>query len=859
MIDHQKSRREMMLRSMAILASSAGIVGCGGGDAGTPTPSAPPGSTTPTPPPSGTPPVSTTPTPPQTPAPTPVEPVVTPAGNVSATGVAFSEIATYPNATARETIDANLLKPPANVHPRVFFRQQDLANLNAKSTHTKLKTVWAEITKKANEKSDGKLPLISKSNTLEPNFNKDVTPFSTLLSIEAQALIYAIKGDEAAGRNAVVAVFNLHNTVVFNTASGEVYRDYGRVILTTALVYDWCYNLISAIDKRRLIARIETWGPLMECEWPTLVQNSICGHGTEAQISRDMLAAAIATYDEKPAIYTRAAGRLYGELLPARNYFYNAPFQAQGSSYGSYRYQWEIYSTILLTRMGLSSGVSSDQAKVPYHWLYTRRGDGQFLRNGDDFIEQFTSPGVRWPIYGLHYAASHYADPILMGEVDRDTQLGKDPLFDFLMFNPNVTSDPDLSKLPLTRYFDAPYGAMVARTGWDANSVVAEMKVGCRYFGGHTHVDAGNFQIYYKGPLAVNSGIYQGKNGAYGGEHHINYYQRSIAHNCMLIKDPNEKPRWKSKDVANDGGQRYPNNTIEPDNLTAVLTDEFLTGIVLARGFGPDASQPNYTYLKGDLTKAYSSKVSKYHRSFVFLNMDSADVPAVMVVLDRVDSADPSFKKTWLLHCVEEPTISGNVSTIQRVANLPNNTTYNGKLVNTTLLPSTNNLTINKIGGTGQEYFIEGASAAQGAVNSNFTQTYDSPSKTSNDFAKWRLEISPNTAAISDVFLNVIQVMNGGTISNPLSVQSTSNSQLRMITIVDRLVCFSTTGALISTDIGLNVPPIAGSEAKVLLTDIANGTWNVFDASQNVIQTLTATQSHLFFKIVQGIYTLKKI
>ena len=31
--------------------------------------------------------------------------------------------------------------------------------------------------------------------------------------------------------------------------------------------------------------------------------------------------------------------------------------------------------------------------------------------------------------------------------------------------------------LPLTRYSGTPYGWMIARTGWDANSVIAEMKI----------------------------------------------------------------------------------------------------------------------------------------------------------------------------------------------------------------------------------------------------------------------------------------------------------------------------------------------------------------------------------------------
>ena len=52
-----------------------------------------------------------------------------------------------------------------------------------------------------------------------------------------------------------------------------------------------------------------------------------------------------------------------------------------------------------------------------------------------------------------------------------------------------------------------PYGWMIARTGWDDESVIAEMKVNVYNFNNHQHLDAGAFQIYYKGPLAIDSGL----------------------------------------------------------------------------------------------------------------------------------------------------------------------------------------------------------------------------------------------------------------------------------------------------------------------------------------------------------------
>ena len=61
-------------------------------------------------------------------------------------------------------------------------------------------------------------------------------------------------------------------------------------------------------------------------------------------------------------------------------------------------------------------------------------------------------------------------------------------------------------------YYPSPQGAMFARTGWedgiDSPSVVAFMNLEEYNFTNHDHLDAGHFQIYYKGILANDSGSY---------------------------------------------------------------------------------------------------------------------------------------------------------------------------------------------------------------------------------------------------------------------------------------------------------------------------------------------------------------
>lgn len=93
----------------------------------------------------------------------------------------------------------------------------------------------------------------------------------------------------------------------------------------------------------------------------------------------------------------------------------------------------------------------------------------------------------------------------------------------------------------MTRYSGTPYGWMIARTGWDANCVIAEMKINEQFVGNHQHMDGGSFQIYHKGPLAIDAGAYSGSSGGYNSPNNKNYFKRTIAHNSLLVYDPDEK------------------------------------------------------------------------------------------------------------------------------------------------------------------------------------------------------------------------------------------------------------------------------------------------------------------------------
>lgn len=748
----------------------------------------------------------------------------------------------YPPLTEREGRGLQIPVPPEE-HPRLFFRKQDIPGLKAKVSDPLMKECWDLIAKSAAMQTDGYLTLDGSKQNMDHTVRE---------AIEAKALFYALFEDAKTGRSAIDALLNFYATLKIDLEKHDICRLVGRAILTGSMVYDWCYDLLTPEEKEILIGRMETLAATgLEVEWPKLVQGSVTGHGSEAQLARDMLACGVATYDEKPEIYNLAAGRIIAEFLPARKFFYPAAYHHQGSSYGPYRFLWDMWATFIFDRMGHPELFGTAQGQVPYRFIYLRRPDGQLMRDGDDFIEGQLAFGKYWHTGGEAMAGSYFKDPLLLGEAIRQGRIGKtsDYLFDYLFFDTAVKPQKEKSPLPLTRYFPEPLGAMIARTGWDegmeSGTVVAEMKVGVLNFANHQHLDAGSFQLYYKGPLAAESGIYEGGKGAYGSEHFKHYYQRTIAHNTMLVYDPEEKFSWQKREVINDGGQQYPNGGAEPRNLEMLLSNDYRTGDVLAHAFGPDSITPEYTYLKGELAEAYSDKIKSFRRSFVFFNMKDKNVPAALVVFDRVHASSESFKKYWLLHMVEEPVISGTTTIVRRTEK-----GYNGKMINTTLLPEARNVSISKVGGPGNAFSVFGK---------NFEQTFRNPGKNSADSAMWRIEVSPKRPVYSDNFLNVMQVMDNGSGTTPLQAEKIETEKMVGAAIGDRMVFFSKDAGEISEVVKITIR--GKKRYKVLVTDLVRGDYRVecITEKQNSISSIRNDKGVLYFTAGAGRYEIIRI
>jgi len=609
-------------------------------------------------------------------------------------------------------------------HPRLYLRGGDLADLQRRTTHPALKPVWERLGTLGKE---------------SPQFG-----------LEYDALRYLLTHDDQLGRRTVAATLKRMDETTFDMQQQDVTRPIGRLMLVSpAMVYDWCYPVITAEQKRRFVERFVYWAKKLECGYPPPKSGVVTGHYSEMMLMRDLLSAGVAIYDEYPEMYQLAANRFFGLFVPVRNWWYRGGAFHQGSAYAETRVSSEMYPLWIFAKLGAGPVYDPVLRYLPYEWIYMRRPDGQLLRSGDG---QFKSPGLRSLLN-----ASYYKDGYVLSDWLREPRTDRSNLiYEFLWRDPDLAPKP-VDELPLSRYMDSPYGWMVARTGWDAGSAIAEMKVNFFNFNNHQHLDAGAFQVYYKGPLAIDSGVYEGTGGGYGSPHDVNYNKRTIAHNSLLVYDPAETFARSGKALRNDGGQRLPNGWREPRNLEDVQAN-YRTGEVLGQGFGPDPKRPAYTYLKGDLTRAYGGKVRRVERSFVFLNLAGERVRAALLVFDRVVSASPDFRKYWLLHSMEEPRIQGDTITIE-----PKERGWTGKLIDQVVLPERAEIT--PVGGEGKEFWVFGE---------NFPSRPRSANAADFEIGAWRVEVTPRVPAEEDLFLNVMQVMDAGV--TPLPVKRAGRS-----------------------------------------------------------------------------------
>ncbi|MEI6755128.1 MAG: hypothetical protein WCK78_18450 [Paludibacter sp.] len=737
---------------------------------------------------------------------------------------------------------------PLPEHPRLFIRKNELAELKRHFTHPDFNDIRKYFNEQKNYTTDG----IVSSNQPDERIRQ---------KMEALSLEYLMDTvhNKNSGREAIKLAINYMNSYstnrVVKAVSYEENTNTYEAILGGSIVYDWCYGLLTDKEKTELFSGLKKVCMLGEYGLPgTGKVQYLAGHYGECAPTAYM-AIGIATYDEDPSFFDFEYDEQVNKFAPSRNPMYKAGTHHQGAQYIHVRFTHELLQHFMLNKLGLSP-YDKDIYKAVYRAIYgtipqKKDMDGMPEGDGHKHLEMGYSQ--------LYYLAANLSkDPVLQ-TVSKDNLMATKHQSArlFVYHNPDIQPKP-MDSLCLSRFFPSPSGIMIARTKWDmdatdfsSNVMLVLMNMKEYNAQNHTHMDGGHFDMYYKGHMALDAGIYQGKDAQNGWAklNYTNYFARTVAHNSLLIYDPNEPlpGGWdkKQKVMARDGGQFF-----FGDHAWDTSADMFKAGksaTILAEEISAGL-QPDYSYFKGDLTNSYNvpkfigvypPKAELLHRSFVFLNHKSNDIPGTLIVLDKIISTNAAFKKTWLLHTQNEPEINGNKITAVNI-----NDGRDGKLINNVLLPELSNANIQKIGGPGKEYWCD--SQNWGSI-------------TQEDAGCWRIELSPRANALADNFLNVLQAMDAGYSPSKQIITSTysDNKEYAVITVKDRIVAEQLALGVNEQSVSFNAGNVK-TTYKVLITDLKTGNWKI--TSPNGIKHLSVSDASgtLYFQSEGGKFMVEK-
>ena len=668
------------------------------------------------------------------------------------------------------------------------------------------------------------------------------------MQLEAKAFLYALgllsEKDAIETVEYTIEYIKNAKTSVSPSNTIALYKDYGNnAIQTGALVYDWCYDIMSSKQRKELAQNIRkhVYAPEQPCR-PDNVETWTDVAGKAAGQPRIYNSiAALALYDIYPEIYNAVMPKVLGSMAQAAQLYGTVGALSDGSIAYTRDY-YAYFVGVMIDRLGYDhKDFYGNQINLGYKMLYSRTPFGALIAQGDDgdhrsyIIGQYTNKSETK--YDMSILSAMYEEPYLKFQYIKENYHDSSLFALLLMASETEPKLPD--DLPLAFKAGYPRSEILARTSWqdglDAPTVTAYMNMHNRRSGDHDHAQIGDFQLYYKGPLTRAAGIYTG--GNWGSDHWRNYLARSVSANCLTVYDPNEVFSYGANGEkiaeANDGGQKM---ATYKHRLDANMADDNLVAKTEATFIGPNKNTPAFSYIKGDLTNAYSdSKMESYKRAMVFMDTFNEEYPGILVVYDRVISKNKDFTKKWLLQAVTEPVIEDNKTVITNTED-----GCSGKLVNVTLYPQ--NAVISKVGGVGV-YMSDGVD-----------RTFPHEESMSDSYVGgWRCEVSPELAATEDVFLNAMYVTDAGN-TIELPVTSVNTDEFMGVIAADRQVMFSRNGERISTAFSLDVAQNGYEEMLCFITDIAAGKWVISGSGTSIVVEADEEGSCLTFAAQPGRY-----
>ncbi|MFB3879668.1 MAG: hypothetical protein ACE149_00320 [Armatimonadota bacterium] len=574
------------------------------------------------------------------------------------------------------------------------------------------------------------------------------------------ALVCAIEGDEALGREAVTMAMKYVNGPI---RQGHV--TFGADLARCAVVYDLCYQCWTP-EQRAAFHRYmnETYDANVDSE------THVFHNGWYGYKWWGIGLAAYATYyeNERAPEMLRELDREYRErAAPALELAGAGGGWAEGYYINYFLYEWLFFCEAARQCEGadyyaLAPSFFTERAIAGAFETYpgireygTRRsipmGDSGGRKYGGDRDKALSARRILVNAYrnDPRHQAVH-----AFNETTPRSGSGSNAYKDFLWRDETVKPG-DVNALGLSHLSTGP-GYVYARSSWDDDATYFFFKCGDR-FTAHQHLDVGHFLIYKQEELAGDGGHYH----YFGSTDDVNYHLRTIAHSTMLIYDPDETwPGIRAGEVTgNDGGQmhNWPHHNGAVEDASQWQRDRALYDIADIVAFEDRGA---YLYVAGDCTRAYDpKKLKEFTRQIVFLR------PGTFIIFDRVTSTRPEYKKTWLLQAMKPPVSAGGKLVV---------TNGQGRLHLQTLLPT-------------------GAPAK--LVSGGDLYTYGGrsypPERDTGPAPECRIELSPPKPATTDYFLNVLTATEATTDTVPDATCEVGDGKVT-VKVGDAAITFTT-------------------------------------------------------------------
>lgn len=608
------------------------------------------------------------------------------------------------------------------------------------------------------------------------NYRKDYLEF-----IQIKALGYLVDGHELYGYQAIHCMKQFLRTLDIQYISSNMEREYGNTMFTAALVYDWCYDLLTEEDARQLRAGIQNKTAKGNCGYPDYTNTThykwkmsvgyppckdkigaVSGHGSERQVLRDYLSVAIAFYGDNDSWWNYVGKLVYSEYVPVRNHYFQSGISQQGIGvYVSGRHIADMYSAWML-KTATGSQPYNNIDKTVRNFLGYECAPGKLFSDGDGTFSQQNNYEFRALSYMTAYI---FADEAMLAQA-RDMQPTKAFEADTIELTSAMyvalagMSDIEPAKdkydsMELIQYNGSPVGQYITHEAWnDPNSASVFMKIKELSSANHEHADAGNFMIYYKGMLSADAGVYSG----YSSDHTRYYHQATVSHNSLLINNGSQNSSSTDKKVKYySGGQIWPAEITASSGVlnTWLNSKDHQTGVIIGNEHGyydKDKAQPKYAYIGGDISGAYpSSTVDFVGRRMLVVYTGDEKVPMAFFTYDTITSDSTDYKKTYLLHISskDKPTID----TVNKTVVTENG---GGRLVLTCL---SSNVSIKGVGGRtyGPNNKLDDSASGNYYING-----YGQVPINYDDGTWGRVEISNTNSAKSTKLFNAMYVTDAG-------------------------------------------------------------------------------------------------